>query len=63
MFHAYRNPIRVFDLDDLTVLIDPDRAGGLLEIGVADLTRAIHPRRGRHCVLIEVPGPLHLCEK
>ena len=35
MLHAYRNPIRVFDLDDLTMLIGPDRAGGLLEIGVA----------------------------
>ncbi|MFN3256810.1 MAG: hypothetical protein ACE37B_14075 [Ilumatobacter sp.] len=36
MLHAYRNPIRVFDLDDLTMLIGPDRAAGLLEIGVTD---------------------------
>lgn len=36
MLHAYRNPIRVFDLDDLTMLIGPDRAAGLLEIGVAE---------------------------
>lgn len=35
MLHAYRNPMRVFDLDDLTMLVGPDRAGGLLEIGVA----------------------------
>ncbi len=36
VFHAYRNPIRVFDLDDdLTMLIGPSRGGGLLEIGVA----------------------------
>jgi hypothetical protein len=35
IFHAYRHPIRVFDLDDLTMLIGPDRAAGLLEIGVA----------------------------
>lgn len=36
MLHAYRTPIRVFDLDDLTMLIGPDRAAGLLEIGVAE---------------------------
>ena len=26
MLHAYRNPIRVFDLDGLTMLIGPDTA-------------------------------------
>ena len=35
MLHAYRNPIRVFDLDDLTMLIGPDTSARLLEIGVA----------------------------
>ncbi len=35
MMHAYRNPIRVFELDDLTMLIGPDEAARLLEIGVA----------------------------
>ena len=35
MFHAYRNPIRAFDLDGLIMLIGPDRAGRMLEIGVA----------------------------
>jgi hypothetical protein len=35
MLHAYRNPIRVFDLDDLTMLIGPDQSTTLLEIGVA----------------------------
>ena len=35
MMHAYRQPIRVFDLDDLTMLIGPDPAGRLLEVGVA----------------------------
>ena len=35
MLHAYRNPIRVLDLDDLTMLIGPDRAGRLLEVGVS----------------------------
>lgn len=33
--HSYRNPTRVFDLDDLTMLIGPDRSAALLEIGVA----------------------------
>lgn len=36
MFHAYRNPIRVFRLDDLVMLIGPDPAGQLLEVGVAE---------------------------
>jgi len=35
MLHAYRNPIRVFSLDDLVMLIGADAAGNLLEIGVA----------------------------
>ncbi|HSH61752.1 MAG TPA: hypothetical protein VK988_19320 [Acidimicrobiales bacterium] len=35
MLHAYRNPIRVFDLDDLTLLIGPDESATLLEVGVA----------------------------
>jgi hypothetical protein len=35
ILHAYRNPIRVFEVDDLTMLIGPDHAARLLEIGVA----------------------------
>lgn len=35
MMHAYRNPIRVFDLDGLNMLIGPGEAAQLLEIGVA----------------------------
>lgn len=35
ILHAYRNPIRVFDLEDLTMLIGPDQSARLLEIGVA----------------------------
>jgi hypothetical protein len=35
MLHAYRHPIRVFELDDLIMLIGADEAGRLLEIGVA----------------------------
>lgn len=34
MRHAYRHPIRVFDLDDLDMLIGADAAGRMLEIGV-----------------------------
>lgn len=36
MLHAYRNPIRVFEVDDLTMLIGADEAGNLLEVGVAN---------------------------
>lgn len=35
MLHAYRNPVRVFDLDDLAMLVGPTLAGALLEVGVA----------------------------
>ena len=35
MMHAYRHPIRVFDLDDLTMLVGPARSGRPLEVGVA----------------------------
>jgi len=35
MLHAYRNPIRVFELDDLVMLIGADESGQMLEIGVA----------------------------
>jgi hypothetical protein len=35
MLHAYRHPIRVFDLDDLIMLVGADTAGRMLEIGVA----------------------------
>jgi hypothetical protein len=36
MLHAYRNPIRVFDHDDLIMLIGPDEAVRLIEIGVVE---------------------------
>jgi len=36
MLHAYRNPIRVFDLGDAVMLIGADRSGRLLEIGVVE---------------------------
>ncbi|MEO1058107.1 MAG: hypothetical protein AAFY28_14445 [Actinomycetota bacterium] len=35
MLHACRHPIRVFDLDDLDMLIGADTTGRMLEIGVA----------------------------
>jgi hypothetical protein len=35
MLRAYRNPIRVFGLDDLVMLIGADETGRLLEFGVA----------------------------
>lgn len=35
ILHAYQHPIRVFRLDDLTMLIGPDRAARLLEVGLS----------------------------
>jgi hypothetical protein len=35
MLHPYRNPVRVFGLDDLTMLIGPTHAGELIEVGIA----------------------------
>ena len=35
MLHVYRNPIRVFQIDDLVMLIGGDESGRMLEIGVA----------------------------
>lgn len=35
MLHTYRNPVRVFDLDELTMLIGPDASATLVELGVA----------------------------
>jgi hypothetical protein len=34
MLHVYRNPIRVFKVDDLVMLIGGDEAGRMLEVGV-----------------------------
>jgi hypothetical protein len=37
ILHAFNNPIRVEDLDEgLTMLVGPDHAGNLCEIGVVD---------------------------
>lgn len=53
MLHAYRNPLRVFELDDLVMFIGADESGRLLEIGVADSRRGrIH--RSRHARPTEV---------
>ena len=35
ILRAYQHPIRAFQLDDLTMLIGPDRAARLLEIGLS----------------------------
>jgi hypothetical protein len=35
MLHAYRNPIRVFAIDDLVMLVGADEGGRLLGVGVA----------------------------
>lgn len=37
MLHAWRQPVDAWELDEgLTMLIGPDRAARLLEVGVAD---------------------------
>ena len=36
MIHAYHHPIRVLLLDDLTMLIGPDRSVRVLEVGVSN---------------------------
>lgn len=37
MLHAFNNPIRAEDLDEgLTMLVGPDHAGNLLEVGVVE---------------------------
>jgi len=36
MLHAYRNPIRVFDLGGVVMLIGSDHEGRLLKVGVAE---------------------------
>jgi hypothetical protein len=35
ILHAYNHPVRVLELDDLIMLIEPSRTGQLLEIGVS----------------------------
>lgn len=35
MLHAYRNPLPVFEFDNLTMLVGADAAGRMLDIGLA----------------------------
>lgn len=35
MLHAHRHPIRVFKVDDLTMIVGGDQTGHLLEVGLA----------------------------
>lgn len=49
MRHAYNHPIRAYDLDEgLTMLIGPDRAANLLEVGVVT-------REGRQVIAHALP--------
>lgn len=51
ILHAYRNPVRAYDLDEgFTMLIGPATDGDLLEIGVVtgtDGTVIVHAMRAR----------------
>jgi hypothetical protein len=35
MLHTYRDPVRVFEFDDRTMITGADTAGRMLEVGVA----------------------------
>jgi hypothetical protein len=51
ILHAYCHPTRVFDLDDLTMLIGAATDGRLLEIGVVDdggIEFVVHAMTARH---------------
>ena len=39
MLHAYRHPVRVFEVGDLVMLIGGDRSGRLLEVGLTEAER------------------------
>lgn len=50
MIHALSNPIKHYELDNMIMIIGPDLAGNLLEIGVvdsADYLVVIHAMRAR----------------
>lgn len=48
IFHALRNPIRLYGLgNEVEMLIGAARNGSLLEIGIADKTRIIHAMKAR----------------
>lgn len=36
VLHAYRHPVRVFEVGDLIMLIGGDRSGRLLEVGMTE---------------------------
>jgi hypothetical protein len=41
ILHAASYPLRIYDLDDMRMIIGPDRAGNLLEVGVS--VRSMQP--------------------
>ena len=51
MLHAYRNPVRVFELDEgFTLIVGPSRSAMLLEVGVVEGDTApviVHAMRAR----------------
>ena len=51
MLHAYRNPFRVFDLDEgFTMIVGANPAGDLFEVGVIEGANApviVHAMRAR----------------
>lgn len=57
LLHAFRNPIRAYDVDDgFTMLIGPAPSGELLEVGVVDATEGpviVHAMQARSRFLQE----------
>lgn len=51
LMHAFRNPIRILELEEgFTMVIGPDQAGDLLEVGVVQGATApviVHAMRAR----------------
>jgi len=41
LIHAYRHPIRVFEHDDLTMIVGGDSSGRLLEVGLVTSDKGI----------------------
>ena len=49
MLHAYRHPVRVFEIGDLVILVGGDRSGQLLEVGLAEA-------EGIDCIVHAMPA-------
>ena len=54
ILHAYEHPVRVFEIEGLTMLIGADQAGRLLEVGVVtadEIDYIVHAMSARRAFL------------